>query len=69
MGNAKTNINCGTSSSPQAWVIGVCKGRGWRKGQKKIFEDTMSKIYLNLKKFKKLIKPQEQYMSKLHKAI
>lgn len=73
MGNAKSNTNCGTGPSPQAWVTEVCEHKGWKKGQKKICEAIMSKTYLNLKKFnnksRKLIKPQEQDMSKLHKDI
>lgn len=36
MRNAKINMNWGTAPSPQAWVIGVCEGKGWRKGPKKI---------------------------------
>lgn len=47
--------------------------KGGKKGQKKICEAITSKTYLNLKKFhnksRKLIKPQEQDMSKLHKDI
>lgn len=62
MESAKSSMNCGTISSPQTWVIGVHEGKGWRKGQEKIFEEIRSKMYLNLKlvnKSKKLIKPQE----------